>query len=119
MLLRFPVTLLLLLNLTQVLDAQNVSTIVNNGPSTNRVDLVVLGDGYTAAELAKYASDVDQFVLNLFRQDPYLEYRPYFNVHRIDVVSTESGVDHPETNTYKDTALDAAYNCGNCLPHRV
>ena len=38
--------------------AEPVTTIRNNGSSLNRLDLVVLGDGYTAAELSsgKYAS---------------------------------------------------------------
>jgi hypothetical protein len=47
----------------------------------------------------------------MFQQQPYSEYQPYFNVHRIDVISAESGVDHPENNIYKNTALDATYNC--------
>src|SRR6266478_4710529 len=94
----FISALLFLTSFAQLVPAQTVTTIVNNGPSTNRVDLVVLGDGYTAADLPKYVTDVQQFVLNMFQQQPYSEYKPYFNVHRIDIISTDSGVDHPETN---------------------
>src|SRR5688572_15058429 len=36
-----------------------VTTIVSNGPSSNRIDLVIVGDGYTAGELGTYAADVD------------------------------------------------------------
>ena len=43
---------------------------------------------------------------------PFAEYATHFNVHRIDVVSNESGVDHPERTVFRDTAFDAAYNCG-------
>lgn len=108
----FTSALLFLTGIAQLVPAQTVTTFVNNGPSTNRVDLVVLGDGYTTADLPKYATDVQRFILDMFQQQPYSEYKPYFNVHRIDVLSADSGVDHPETNTYKNTALDAAYNCG-------
>jgi hypothetical protein len=32
-------------------------------------------------------------------------------VHRIDVISSQSGADHPERSFFVNTALDAAYNC--------
>src|SRR5262249_12657466 len=77
-------------------------------------DLVILGDGYTAAEMAKYAADVESLVTSFFLTEPYREYAGFFNVYRVDVVSNESGADHPESAppVFKDTALDAAYNCG-------
>ncbi|MGI9205182.1 MAG: M64 family metallopeptidase, partial [Woeseiaceae bacterium] len=92
--------------------SEPVTTVKNNGDSANRVDFVILGDGYTAADLATYATDVDNVVLNFFNQEPFKEYEDYFNVHRIDVTSNESGIDHPETSTFKDTALNSYYNCG-------
>jgi hypothetical protein len=94
-----------------LLPAESVTAIRNNGPSANRVDLVVLGDGYTAAEMDKYAADVETFVLAVFSVEPFKEYARYFNVLRVDVVSNESGADKPASNIYKDTALDAYYYC--------
>jgi IgA peptidase M64 len=93
--------------------AEPVTTIRANGDSGNRVDIAILGDGYTASELDKYASDVETFVQNLFSQEWFQEYQGYFNVHRVDVISNESGASHPEQNppVLKDTALDATYNC--------
>jgi hypothetical protein len=107
----FTSALLLVAAIAQPALAQPVTTIVNGGPSTNRIDLVVIGDGYTTADLPKYAADVQEFVIGMFQQQPFSEYQAYFNVHRLDVISAESGVDHPETETYKNTALDATYNC--------
>jgi hypothetical protein len=90
-----------------------VTTISNNGDPANRVDLVVLGDGYTSTEMGKYATDVENAVQGFFAQEPFKEYQRYFNVHRVDVTSAESGADHPEDvpPTSKDTAFDATYNC--------
>src|ERR1700674_395322 len=90
--------------------AEPFETIINNGNSQNRVDLAILGDGYTAAELQKYKNDVQTFVQGFFAQDPFHEYQNYFNVHRIDVTSNQSGADHPERSVLVDTALDATYN---------
>ena len=94
--------------------AQTLTTIHDTGPSDNRIDIVVLGDGYTQAELPKYASDVDRFMDGFFDQEPFREYQNYFNVHRIDIVSSESGADHPSRNpsVFKNTALDGTYDCG-------
>ena len=93
--------------------AEPVTTIRASGASTNRLDIVVLGDGYTANELTKYASDVETFLHEFFLQTPFAEYQRYFNVHRIDVVSNQSGADHPDRTpqVFRDTALNAAYNC--------
>jgi hypothetical protein len=90
-----------------------VTTIINNGDPNTRVGLVVLGDGYTSSELTKYANDVNNMVNGFFGEDPFKEYQTYFNVYRVDVVSSESGADHPEANppVYKNTALDATFNC--------
>jgi hypothetical protein len=90
-------------------------TIVDNGPSSNRVDVVVLGDGYTAADHAAgtYANDVDVYLdymfSNTLNTDPFCRYRNYFNVHRIDVMSNESGADKPPEGIFVDTALGASY----------
>lgn len=108
-----PAAALFLLFLPLVLGAESVTVIRNNGASANRVDFVVLGDGYTAAEMDKYASDVETFVLAVFNQEPFKEYAGYFNVLRVDVVSNESGADKPASGVFKDTALDATYNCSN------
>ncbi len=91
--------------------AEPVTTIIDNGDSANRVDLVILGDGYTSAELTKYAADVENVVAGFLSEEPFSEYQNYFNVHRIDVISNESGIDHPETDTFRDTALNSYYNC--------
>jgi hypothetical protein len=87
-------------------------TMVDNGPSTNRVDIVFLGDGYTASQIdTVYVSHV-QSLLNYFfnqTQDPFPRYRNFFNVHRVNVISNESGADVPPLGIARDTALDASY----------
>src|SRR5689334_6002111 len=67
-----------------------VTTIRNNGDPANRVNMVILGDGYTSAELGKYAADAENAVTGFFAQEPFKEYQRYFNVFRVDVVSAES-----------------------------
>ena len=88
-----------------------VSTIRDNGPVEDRIDIAILGDGYTRAERQKYQTDVARLVDELFKETPFREYESYFNVHRVHVESNESGAD--DTERTRDTALHARYNCDN------
>lgn len=86
----------------------NVETVLDNGDSKNRFDIVFLGDGYTADELDKFAQLVEEFKNFYSTASPFNTYGHLFNIHRIDVTSNESGVDNTYTdNIEKDTALDA------------
>lgn len=89
------------------------TTVLDNGPVTNRVDIVMLGDGYTHAQMPNYATHVNSVIFGFFAQEPFLAYKPYFNVHRVDVISNQSGVDEIDLGIYRDTALNMAYGCFN------
>ena len=102
---------LLIVCLPQIALAEPFETIINNGSAENRVDIAILGDGYTSAEMDKYKADVQAAMALFFNNEPFHEYRNFFNVHRVDVVSSQSGADHPERSVSVNTALDATYNC--------
>jgi len=86
--------------------------VVQNGPSSNRVNIVFLGDGYTASEInAAYTQHINSILSHFFDvgEDPFPRYESFFNVYRVDVVSNESGADVPPDGIFRDTALDASY----------
>jgi hypothetical protein len=91
--------------------AEPVTKVRDHGDSSNRINLVFLGDGYTASQLEQFAGDVERVTQGFFAQQPFTEYQRYFNVYRIDVASPQSGADHPEANTSVNTAFDAGYQC--------
>ncbi len=95
----------------QVQGVWPVTTVLNNGPTTNRIDIVMLGDGYTAGELTAYAGHVEATLASFFSEEPFAAYKTYFNVHRVDVVSNESGVDEIDLGVFRDTALDMEFGC--------
>ena len=88
-----------------------LTTFLNNGPSSNRVDIVFLGDGYAAGEGATYQAHIDAMMHHMFNEgeDPYPRYNKFFNGHRVDLVSAQSGADDPSVGHYVNTALDASY----------
>lgn len=80
------------------------------GPSDNRIDMVFVGDGYQANDLLSYRTQVEQAWQFLEVREPYATYRRYFNVHRVDVISVDEGVDNdPTQGIARNTALDMAY----------
>ncbi len=88
------------------------TTIFDAGPSSNRVDIVFVGDGYTAGEIdTTYVEHVEATLAHMFdgQEDPFPRYKNFFNVHRVDVVSAQSGADSPPDGIYRNTALDASY----------
>lgn len=90
-----------------------IATVVDHGDPALRWNLVLLGDGYRAAELAKYVSDVDAFVEKFKATSPYDELFAGINVFRIDVASTESGAADPAacggTGKAPKTFFDATF----------
>jgi IgA Peptidase M64 len=71
--------------------------IVDHGPNAKRYNIVILGDGYRQAELAKYAADVNSFVAKFKATVPFDKLWPGINIHRVDVTSVDSGADDPRT----------------------
>jgi hypothetical protein len=100
--------------LVDVIPAAAMTLTNSLGPvnPANRVDIVYVGDGYTAAEIAAYVTHVDAIQPTFFNKEPFDTYENYFTVHRVDVVSNESGVDNdPNQGVERDTAMDMQYWC--------
>jgi len=66
-----------------------------NGSPANRVDLVVLGDGYTVAQGDKFLGDAEAMLQKFFSISPLTEYNNYYNLYMLGTASAQSGSDHP------------------------
>jgi hypothetical protein len=81
-----------------------------NGPAATKVDLLVIGEGYTAGEMAKFHADVKRLLPALFEQEPFKSRRADFNVRALDLPSAESGVHRPNAGVFRRTPLSTEYN---------
>ncbi|HSV16209.1 MAG TPA: M64 family metallopeptidase, partial [Tepidisphaeraceae bacterium] len=81
-----------------------------NGPASTKVDLLVIGEGYTAAELPKFHRDVNRLLPALFEQEPFKGRRSDFNVRALDLPSAESGINRPNASVFRRTPLSTEYN---------
>jgi len=87
-----------------------VWTVFENGPAATKVDLLILGDGYTEAELPKFHADVKRLVDRLFATEPFRSRRQDFNVRAIDLPASESGVNRPQAGVFHRTPISTEYN---------
>ena len=78
---------------------------IGNKDITKAVDIVILPEGYTQAEMGKFIKDCDFFVESLFGYAPYNRYRESFNVRGVMVPSEESGCTMPGDMIYKNTVM--------------
>ncbi|MFI5693527.1 M64 family metallopeptidase [Kribbella sp. NPDC051586] len=90
------------------------------GPAASRFNLVVMGDGYTAAELPKFREQLDKHLNILWSIEPFKSYRNYVNVYAVEIASPESGVDCDPglTSPQRDTPLQMGF-WGGCNPGSV
>lgn len=88
------------------------TTLVDNGDSANRLDVAIMGDGYTAAEQQMFNEDAGQVVDAFKRIEPMRTYINHFNFHRINVISKESGTidTHVRPRQLPNTALKTFFS---------
>ncbi len=80
------------------------------GDPATKVDLLLMGDGYTAAEAKKFEADARRLTEALFATSPFKERRNDFNVWAICPPALESGISRPSTGIYRDSPLGATYD---------
>lgn len=76
-----------------------VDTLLKSGPVSKRINLVLMGDGYTAGQIPQFVTDAGTMSNYLLNTPPFNNYQNYFNVFAIKCVSPQSGVTHPGTAT--------------------
>ena len=81
-----------------------------NGPIEKKVDILILGDGYAKEDIEKFRKDAKHFTEQLFSYQPFKKHKTDFNIRAMEVISDDSGIDKPDQNVWKHTALGTMYN---------
>ena len=81
-----------------------------NGDPVDKVDFLILGDGYQSSEMKKFEDDARRLLVVLFATSPFKERRKDFNVWAICPPSAESGISRPSSKIYRQTPLGATYD---------
>ncbi|HYD96983.1 MAG TPA: M64 family metallopeptidase [Noviherbaspirillum sp.] len=97
----------------------DVTQLRSTGNSSQRVDLVIVAEGYTANERAKFLADAERLMNYMFEasdqrlNDPFSAYKNFFNVNALFVASAQSGADRPNQGLSVDTYFDASHYGGD------
>jgi len=83
--------------------------VLNNGKPENKVDIVILAEGYTLAEMGKFTEDAKRVTGYLFDEEPFKSEQAKFNVNAVLTPSLESGTDIPGENIYKNTRFNSTF----------
>ncbi|MDZ7743046.1 MAG: M64 family metallopeptidase [Bacteroidota bacterium] len=79
------------------------------GDPAERVDILILPDGYTEAEMELFQQDCNTFKEALFSFSPYDQNRDKFNIRGVMAPSKDSGIDIPADSVWKRTILNSSF----------
>jgi hypothetical protein len=80
------------------------------GDPATKLDLLILGDGYTAAERGKFERDARRMLAVLFATSPFKERENDINVWGLVPPSIDSGISSPSQKIYKRTTFGTSYD---------
>lgn len=85
-----------------------VDTLQKTGSLDNRINVVILGDGFTDEDMPKFAEEARKFTDFFLKFEPYNRYGDYFNFFAIRTPSRQSGVTNPGSapDAYPDQPVE-------------
>lgn len=84
--------------------------IQKSGDPATKVDFLILGDGYTTSERAKFEKDARRLTALLFQTSPFKERRADFNVWGLCPASPESGISRPSNGVHRRSPVGTTYD---------
>jgi len=90
--------------------ADDVVVIHKSGDPANKVDLLLMGDGYTAAEQEAFIAKAIELTEILFATSPFRERKDDFNIWALAPAAHQSGVSRPSTGVFRDSPIGATYD---------
>ena len=90
--------------------AGTVWTLFESGPPAQKVDILLISEGYTAAQMPKFHADAKRLVDALFAVEPFKSRKSEFNVRGLELPSPQPGVNRPHVGSFRRTPISAEYN---------
>ena len=89
--------------------SHKIDVILDNGPASKKLDLVILGDGYSVNEMEKFRNDVKRLTDVLLSAEPFKTRKSDLNIRAIETPGPGSGVNKPNPGVFKRSALSVSY----------
>lgn len=81
-----------------------------SGSPAECIDVVILAEGYTAAEAETFYADAKTASESLFNHEPFASYSDRFNILAVAAPSADSGVSVPRQGIWKSTAIGSHFD---------
>lgn len=81
-----------------------------NGPPAEKVDVLIIADGYGATDRDKLMADLERFAAFFFSTSPFRELRQRINLRVAAACSADTGPDEPRKGLFADTAVGTNFN---------
>ncbi len=81
-----------------------------SGPAHKMVDIVLLSEGYTAADSSKFKKDLLHYTQVLLKKEPFKSFQNKINIYGVFKPSAEAGCDEPSRRIFKNTILSCTFN---------
>ncbi len=88
----------------------DVDTVLFSGSNKDKIQIVILSEGYMKEEMKKFSNDTRRMTDSLFSCSPFKEMKNHFNILGLKVPSFESGSDIPQKGIFKNTVFNSGYN---------
>jgi hypothetical protein len=97
-------------NPADLIHTNKIDIISEKGPADQKVDIVILGDGYTKDEMVKFRKDAARLSGYLSNAEPFKSRSNDFNIRAIETPGESSGVNKPHHGVYRRTPLTVHYS---------
>lgn len=84
--------------------------IIKSGDSKEKIDVVMVAEGYTEDEMDDFYAKAQEATDALFAHEPFKHLKDRFNIIAVALPSQESGVSIPGQGVWKQTALGSQFN---------
>ncbi len=91
--------------------AGKVWSYLESGPASQKVDLLLIAEGYSPVQMPKLKKDVERLAGKLFATEPFKSRKSDFNVRVLELPAVgKSGVHRPRTGDNRRTVTGVQYN---------
>ena len=97
-------------NPSDIAHNEKVDIILENGPAQEKLDIVILGDGYSFKEMDKFRKDAKRLSSVLMNTEPFKSQSKNINIRAVETPGEQSGVSKPHYGVYKRSPLSVSYS---------
>lgn len=93
-------------------EAANVKTkeLLHSGDPKEKIDVVIVAEGYTGKEMKKFYKDAETAVEHLLAHEPFGSLKDRFNITAVASPSGDSGISVPREHDWKNTAVSSHFD---------